>query len=42
VEGKLSNGEAVLDVGDHVRVELKRVDIERGFIDFQLVPSRSG
>ena len=40
VEGKLTDGETVLDVGDHVRVELKRVDIERGFIDFELVHSR--
>jgi len=37
VEGKLTDGETVLDVGDHVRVELKRVDIERGYIDFELV-----
>jgi exoribonuclease-2 len=40
VEGKLSNGESELDVGDHVRVELKRVDIERGYIDFTLVHNR--
>mgnify|MGYP002641283048 CR=1 FL=1 len=40
VEGRLTDGETVLDVGDHVRVELKRVDIERGFIDFELVHSR--
>jgi exoribonuclease-2 len=37
VEGKLTGGETVLDVGDHVRVELKRVDIERGYIDFEVV-----
>jgi len=40
VEGKLTDGETVLDVGDHVRVELKKVNIERGFIDFELVHSR--
>ncbi len=40
VEGKVVGGDPGVDVGDHVRVELKRVDIERGFIDFQLVPRR--
>jgi len=40
VEGKLTDGETVLDVGDHVRVELKKVNIERGFIDFELVHGR--
>ena len=34
VEGKVVRGEDGLDVGDHVRVRLQRVDIDRGFIDF--------
>ena len=33
-EGKMISGFEHLNVGDRVRVELKRVDIERGFIDF--------
>jgi VacB/RNase II family 3'-5' exoribonuclease len=35
IEGKLVKGERGLDVGDHVRVRLERVDVDRGFIDFQ-------
>ena len=34
VEGKLLRGFEGLDVGDRVRVELIRTDVERGFIDF--------
>ena len=34
VEGKLIRGFESLDVGDHVRVELIRTDVDRGFIDF--------
>ena len=34
VEGRLVRGFDGLDVGDHVRVELLHVDVERGFIDF--------
>ncbi len=34
VEGKVVQGFERLDVGDLVRVELLRVDVERGFIDF--------
>ena len=34
VEGRLVRGEAGLDVGDEVRVQLSRVDVDRGFIDF--------
>ncbi len=34
VEGKLVHGFDGLDVGDRVRVELIRTDVERGFIDF--------
>ena len=34
IEGKLTNGERGLDVGDRVRVRLVSVDIDRGFIDF--------
>jgi exoribonuclease-2 len=33
-EGKLIRGFKGLDVGDRVRVELIRTDVERGFIDF--------
>jgi exoribonuclease-2 len=34
VEGKLVQGFEGLDVGERVRVELVRTDVERGFIDF--------
>jgi len=34
IEGRVMRGERGLDVGDHVRVELAGVDVERGFIDF--------
>jgi len=34
VEGKLVHGFDGLDIGDRVRVELIRTDVERGFIDF--------
>jgi exoribonuclease-2 len=34
IEGKLVSGERGLDVGDVVGVQLKAVDVERGFIDF--------
>jgi exoribonuclease-2 len=35
VEGRLVRGVEGLDVGDRVRVTLKAVDVERGFIDFE-------
>jgi exoribonuclease-2 len=35
IEGKLIGGERGLDVGDHVRVRLQNVDVDRGFIDFR-------
>ena len=35
VEGKVVRGFEGLDVGDRVRVELVRTDVERGFIDFR-------
>jgi exoribonuclease-2 len=34
VEGKVVRGFEGMDVGDRVRVELVRTDVERGFIDF--------
>ena len=34
VEGKLIRGTEALDVGDRLRVELVRTDVEHGFIDF--------
>ncbi|HSN57175.1 MAG TPA: RNB domain-containing ribonuclease, partial [Candidatus Sulfomarinibacteraceae bacterium] len=37
VEGKVVEGSAGLDVGRRVRVQLIRVDVERGFIDFRRV-----
>lgn len=40
VEGKVVAGDPGVDVGDHVRVELVGVDVERGFIDFELVRAR--
>jgi exoribonuclease-2 len=35
IEGKVVRGERGLDVGDHLRVQLSGVDVERGFIDFE-------
>ena len=35
VEGRVVAGEAGLDVGHHVRVQLVATDVERGFIDFK-------
>ena len=35
VEGKVVSGFKGLDVGDRVRVELVRTDVERGYIDFK-------
>jgi len=35
IEGKVVSGEKGLDVGDRVRVRLSRVDVDRGFIDFE-------
>ena len=39
IEGKLVKGERGLDVGDSVRVQLKAVDVDRGFIDFSRAQS---
>ena len=36
-EGMIVRGEDDLDVGDRVRVELLRTDVERGFIDFAVL-----
>ena len=35
VEGKVVRGFEGMDVGDRVRVELVRTDVERGFIDLK-------
>lgn len=37
VEGRVEDGRWGLDVGDHVRVRLVHTDVERGFIDFDVV-----
>ena len=37
VEGRLSDGFAGMKVGDKLRVQLIRTDVERGFIDFKKV-----
>lgn len=37
VEGKLVQGFAGIDVGDHILVQLASVDVEKGYIDFQKV-----
>jgi Exoribonuclease R len=37
VEGRIISGEHGLDVGDRVRVTLKRVDVTQGYIDFARV-----
>jgi len=42
IEGKLTSGPAGLRVGDRLRVQLVRTDIERGFIDFAGVGERFG
>lgn len=34
IEGKVVRGELGMDVGDNVKVRLREVDLERGFIDF--------
>ena len=34
IEGRVMHGDRGLDVGDHVRVTLAGVDVERGYIDF--------
>ncbi len=39
-EGRVVRGYQGLDVGDHLRVELVEVNVERGFIDFAKVASR--
>ncbi len=35
VEGRLASGLAGVGVGDRLRVQLDRIDVERGFIDFR-------
>jgi exoribonuclease-2 len=37
VEGKVVQGAAGLDVGDHVRVKLVHADVAQGFIDFVVI-----
>ncbi len=39
-EGRVVRGYQGLDVGDHLRVELVEVNVERGFIDFARVATR--
>ncbi len=39
VEGKLMQGVKGVDVGDKIRVQLIRTDVDRGFIDFKKVRS---
>ena len=41
VEGRLVSGFAGVDVGTRLRVELQRVDVQRGYIDFIAVPRAS-
>ena len=40
IEGKLVSGFEGLDVGSQVKVELTRVDPEKGYIDFTSLPNR--
>lgn len=40
-EGKVVRGYQDLDVGDRVKVELVRTDVERGFIDFARIPQKN-
>ena len=42
VEGKLMEGFRGVDVGDKIRVQLLRTDVDRGFIDFRKVTSGRG
>ena len=37
IEGSLASGFEGLEVGDRLRVQLLRTDVERGFIDFKRV-----
>ena len=39
VEGRLTNPHPTIDVGHRVRVRLASTDVQRGFIDFTLIPS---
>lgn len=39
IEGRLASGFQGVDVGDRLRVELIRTDVERGYIDFKRVPA---
>lgn len=39
IEGKVISGFEGLDVGNHVRVQLISVDVDRGFIDFRRIRS---
>ncbi|PIR18142.1 MAG: ribonuclease II [Deltaproteobacteria bacterium CG11_big_fil_rev_8_21_14_0_20_49_13] len=36
-EGKLLRGSKYIDVGEELRVELVRADVERGFVDFKVI-----
>jgi exoribonuclease-2 len=37
VEGRLVQGSEGVDVGNRLRVQLTRTDVEQGFIDFKRV-----
>lgn len=37
IEGRLPSGQEGLDVGNQLRVQLVRTDVDRGFIDFKRV-----
>ena len=39
IEGRIVRGEHGVDVGDKVKVRLVSVDIPKGFIDFERIPS---
>jgi exoribonuclease-2 len=41
-EGRVVRGWSGIDVGDKLRVRLIMVDVEKGFIDFERVPSGGG
>jgi exoribonuclease-2 len=39
IEGRLIDGVEGVDVGDRLKVQLVRTDVEKGYIDFKRIPS---
>jgi exoribonuclease-2 len=41
IEGRLLYGVEGVDVGDRLKVQLVRTDVEKGYIDFKRIPSNN-